>query len=525
MAMLRIPPNTRLSDSDPKPRGSRGTVRVRVLAGLGLLIAAVIAFPWLRPLLSPGPRSADPDEAEVAGGSDAAPARGAPAVVTLPPEKLSAAEMTTTRITRQSWQREHSVPGRVAYNDDCHVAVTSPTDGILTEVLVKPGDRVEAGDVLGWLNSSEIGTARADVLLRQAEAELASSLAERAGMIAQNVLALTQRLRTDPEFEALEREFAGRLLGDYRSQLFAACSRARLAESLLTGTQGLAESGAVSGVVMRERQAAARTARGELHAACEQAELDVRRENSEAEAAKRDARRRLRIAEQHLASLLLSSAAIQTEGDMPDPSDLGASDNDLERLSRVAVRAPFAGTIEERTFSASERVQAKERLFVLADTTTLWINAEIRENDWPAMTVEPGQTLSVAVPALGDSRREARVAYIGREVSPATNAIPIVAVIDNADGQLRPGLFVRVTVPVRMQPDVLTVPSESVLRHEQQTFVFVAEAENRFRRVDVEVGEESNGRVEILNGLREESHVVTRGTFVLKSELLLEGEE
>jgi len=305
---------------------------------------------------------------------------------------------------------------------------------------------------------------------------------------------------------------------------------------------------------MQERQATARAAQAALESACEQAGLDVWKARSQAEAAANDARRRVEIARQHLASLL-SDAAIHTDADMPEAAQLGASDDDLQHLSRVAVRAPFGGTIERRTFSASERVHETDSMFVLADTSTLWITAEIRENDWPAVAVETGQSLTVTVPALGDAKLDARVEYIGREVSPDTNAIPIVAVIDNADGRLRPGLFVRVAVPVGVKADVLTVPTRSVLQHEDRSFVFVADGDasngsasngdtatgntatgdassshtanghNQFRRVDVETGDDGEDRIEIVTGLKAGDRVVTNGAFILKSELLLEGED
>lgn len=444
--------------------------------------------------------------------------------VTLPEGKLSAAGIRVEPVSRGTLTHEHSVPGRVSYNDNRHIEVTAPTGGILTQVLVKPGDRVDSGQVLAWLNSPEIGTARADVLQRRAEAELTATLASRAGSLGKNVIALTAALKKQPPFDAVKTEFAGRTLGDYRNALLTAYSQTQLAESLLKGSTGLAESGALSGKTIQARQAAAHAARASLESACEQAGLDVWKKRTQAEAEASNARRRVEIARQHLASLL-SDAAILADADMPEVSELGANDDDLEHLSRVAVRAPFAGTIESRTFSSSERVHEADSMFVLADTSTLWVTAEIRENDWPAVAVKTGQTLRVTVPALSDEPLQANVEFIGREVSPDTNAIPIVAVINNADGRLRPGLFVRVAVPVGVKTDVLTVQTRAVLQHEGASFVFVANGENQFKRVDVETGEDGEDRIEIVSGLHAGEQVVTHGAFILKSELLLEGED
>jgi RND family efflux transporter MFP subunit len=131
----------------------------------------------------------------------------------------------------------------------------------------------------------------------------------------------------------------------------------------------------------------------------------------------------------------------------------------------------------------------------------------------------------VSVPALEDARLEATVEYVGREVSAETNAVPIVGRIDDSHGRLRPGLFVRVTLPLRDKSNVLSVPEQAVLQHEGQSFVFIAQTANQFRRVDVITGDSRGGDTEVVSGLGAGDRVVTRGAFFLKSELLLESTE
>lgn len=445
-------------------------------------------------------------------------------LVTLSNSKLAAAGLQIETLRLGSLTTSHFVPGRVDYNDNRHAEVHAPAAGILTEMLVKPGDTVAAGQVLAWLTSPEVGSARADVLKLQADAELASSLLDRATELEQNVKGLADVLQQQADIDAVQQQFAGKLLGDQRSELFGAYSRMLLAESMVQNSEKL-PTGALPGKTVLERETELRSAAAALAAACEQASLDAWQNRRRAELAASDAARRLRIAQQHLAALLMSRGAIDLNVGQIEPSDLGADDGDLDHLSRVAVRAPFAGTIEQRSFSFGERVQPSSSLFTLANTRSLWITAAIRETDWNTVRLEAGQEIAVAVPALGERQFTARIEFIGRSVSPETNAIPIVAEIDNDDGLLRPGLFVRVVVPDGTRTGVLTVAAEAVQQHDGQTFVFVRESENRFRRVDVEVGETAADRTEILSGLKPGQDVVSRQAFILKSELLLEGEE
>lgn len=82
--------------------------------------------------------------------------------------RLEAAQIETVPVTRQKLVDQRFVPGRLKYDDNFHVEVKAPSEGVLSEVLVKPGDRVEVGQILAWLQSSEIGTARANVLKNEA---------------------------------------------------------------------------------------------------------------------------------------------------------------------------------------------------------------------------------------------------------------------------------------------------------------------------------------------------------------------
>ena len=63
------------------------------------------------------------------------------------------------------------------------------------------------------------------------------------------------------------------------------------------------------------------------------------------------------------------------------------------------------------------------------------------------------------------------------------------------------------------------------MQHENEKFVFVSLGDETFRRVDVQTGVHNEEWVEITEGLNEGEAVVAGGAFLLKSELLLAGEE
>lgn len=160
----------------------------------------------------------------------------------------------------------------------------------------------------------------------------------------------------------------------------------------------------------------------------------------------------------------------------------------------------------------------------LANTDSLYVAASIRESDWSAVALQPGTIVSVSVPALQDRTFEASIRYIGREVQADSNSVPLIATIQNGEKLLRPGMFVRVTIPIGPARQALSVKPESVIQHEDQQFVFIDLTGGMFKRVDVSTGYTSEDWIEVTKGLTPGDLVVTHGAFLLKSELLLQGE-
>ena len=461
--------------------------------------------------------------------TDSADATEEPSSVQLTPDKLKASDIQLATVERTQLRPESKVPGRLKYDDRRHVEVRSATGGIVTAVHVNPGDQVKAGDVLIEISSPEVGSVRADVLQRTAELKLAVESREWEKAICEGLAKLSQAIRDRKPVEGIKREFKNVTLGKNREQLLSAYSDLLLAESLVSAARESANSGIVPGRLIAERTNNRDNAEAVLLTALESLTYTTNVSRRHAEAVVEDAERRLRISRQSVLTLLGHSAADEnpassvSENKAPDGK---ATETDIpESLSLVQLSAPFAGTIERRNFSPSERVAAGDGLLTLADTATLWVAADLREREWNALILKAGDKILVEPATPGAEPMVAHVHFVGREVDPATNAIPLVAVIDNANGQLRPGMFVRVVVPLAESREALTVPESSVLEHDGHTFVFVPDGDASFHRVDFIPGLHVNGKVEVVSGLNAEQDVVSHGGFYLKSEMLLEGEE
>jgi cobalt-zinc-cadmium efflux system membrane fusion protein len=431
--------------------------------------------------------------------------------LTLPKGKIEQAKLATEPVSIQKVDHIHTVPGRLAYDEARHIEVKAPVAGVLVDVRVKPGDRVQEGQVLAVVNSPEIGEARAALLNENSRYQLVQKQVERLQEIRKNLKDLFELLDRGVSVDEIEKQFQGRALGDHRGQIVSAYSERVLTHQLAEAARSMAETGSLPARTLKERDNRRHIADATFQSVRESTAFDIGLQAEQLAADQADAQRRVMIARNHLETLL-GFADDQTA-------------TDSKSLSRLEVRAPFAGTIESRFLAKSERVRQADSLFVLANTDSLYVTADIRENDFAALSVEVGQTVKVIAPAMEDRKFTATVHYVGREVERQSNSLPLTATIYNEGGLLRPGMYVRVSIPVAEAKGVKSVKAGSVLQHENEEFVFVPTGEDTFRRVNVKTGQQNENWVEVVDGLEVGQPVVSDGAFLLKSEMLLAGEE
>jgi membrane fusion protein, heavy metal efflux system len=208
----------------------------------------------------------------------------------------------------------------------------------------------------------------------------------------------------------------------------------------------------------------------------------------------------------------------------PVEEDGGESPGESGSLSALVLRTPFDGIVEDVFIARGERARVGDRLFVVADTSMLWVRAQIHERQWTAVEVSEGQPVRVVVPGADVHETTAVVNHVGATVESESRSVPLVAELKNTDAHFKPGMFVWVDLPQGALREALAVPVSAVMRHDGKSFVFVPDGPERFHRVNVTTGIESGDLLEVTSGLAVGQQVVSRGAFVLKSELLLEQE-
>jgi cobalt-zinc-cadmium efflux system membrane fusion protein len=195
------------------------------------------------------------------------------------------------------------------------------------------------------------------------------------------------------------------------------------------------------------------------------------------------------------------------------------------RGGSLPVRAPLEGMIIEKHAVVGELVEPGTNVMLLANLTTVWVWADIYEQDLPLLLETRNLGLipvHVFVRAFPGRPFEGKIDYIGATMEERTRTVKVRATVENTERLLRPGMFCEISMAIVGHEETLAIPKTALLTDEGRDFVFTHWKDDYYVRRPVKTGLQSSDHAEIIEGLAPGDKIVTDGAFLLKSDVLRE---
>lgn len=181
--------------------------------------------------------------------------------------------------------------------------------------------------------------------------------------------------------------------------------------------------------------------------------------------------------------------------------------------------SPVSGTVISKEIQEGDYVNEGTLLYRLADLSHVWVYLDVYESDLPFIHIN--HPVKLHTEALPNELFTGKVTFIDAVVNAETRTVRVRSEFPNPDGKLKPKMYVTAEIHAP-GTNALTIPASSVLYTGKRNIVWVEVQENTFEPRDVTLGTKSEGRVEVLNGIREGDMVVTSGSFLIDSESQLQ---
>jgi Cu(I)/Ag(I) efflux system membrane fusion protein len=184
---------------------------------------------------------------------------------------------------------------------------------------------------------------------------------------------------------------------------------------------------------------------------------------------------------------------------------------------RIAVVAPANGVVVDKPVQEGMRVEAGEPLYKTADLSSVWLIAQVQEQDLGL--IQPGEQVSATLVAFPGRAFTGTVDFIYPTLSTETRTGQVRIILPNPDGALRISMFanVQINAAVGNEP-VLAIPSSAVLDSGTRQIVLVATGEGRFQPHTVRLGVHGDDWVQVLSGIKEGDRVVVGANFLIDAE-------
>jgi membrane fusion protein, heavy metal efflux system len=201
---------------------------------------------------------------------------------------------------------------------------------------------------------------------------------------------------------------------------------------------------------------------------------------------------------------------------------LGMTENQIRRLESsrklsadYPIVTPRSGTVLKREITIGQVVQPADPAFTIADLSSVWIIANVPEED--AGHLQEGMEVAVRVPALPQREFAGKLSFVSPIVDPATRTVEVRMDVANASGALKPDQLASMTFTGRTGRK-LTIPNAAAVRENNKDYVFVQSAPLKYVLREVSLGDEEDDRRVVLGGVQPDEHIVTDGAFHLNNQ-------
>jgi RND family efflux transporter MFP subunit len=185
----------------------------------------------------------------------------------------------------------------------------------------------------------------------------------------------------------------------------------------------------------------------------------------------------------------------------------------------LTIQSPVSGYITERNALPNLMVQLDTRLYTIADLSSVWVLAQVFQNDLGRVKV--GSPASLTVDSYPGRVFRGRVDFIYPDVDMTTRTARARLVFSNSQLTLSPGMFVNVSMDVSLGKQ-LVIPVGGVLQSGSRQIVFVDRGSGYLEPRQVQLGSQANDEYVVLKGLQAGERIVTSANFLIDSESQLQ---
>ncbi len=188
---------------------------------------------------------------------------------------------------------------------------------------------------------------------------------------------------------------------------------------------------------------------------------------------------------------------------------------------KITIFSNTTGIVRKRNASVGSYFKEGQNFFDLSDLSDVWVEMDVYERE--ATLVEIGQKVELEFTSLPGDFVTGAIDFINPILDSKSRTLKVRATIKNSSGKLKPGMIANAVLKIDLRGSPLVVPRSAIIDTGKRKVVWVKVSDKEFRAKTISSGFESDGYVEIKDGLKEGEEVVIEGNFLLDAQAQLFG--
>lgn len=390
----------------------------------------------------------------------------APGEVSVDGQGVQALKIKTAEVALSRLHNSLKATGEVQADETRAFNVTTPVAGVVKQVLVKQGDTVKPGELMAVVHSIEVAT-----ILTQL---------------------LNDRTKT--------RSDIARVKTQYQSDIKVQAKTVELAKIAFEREETLLQEGISARKLYLEAKSSFETNSVKLETLKERLEQEIAILNKQFDVNVETVKGQLKI--------------------MGIPGQ--SVDNALKTgivTANLPIQAPVAGWVVKRDITLGERVEPLKSIFSIIDLSPIWVMVDIYQEQIPL--VKEGQKVFIETPSK--EKELGTISSKGAVVDPTTKTLHVRIIADNPYESLRPGMFVEAMIDIgKNNKTGILVPEEAVVPFNNRNYIYEHHIEEgHYEPIEVSLGAQENGMVEILSGINKGETIVVSGAKQLLAQSVM----
>ncbi|MGV8059448.1 MAG: efflux RND transporter periplasmic adaptor subunit [Smithellaceae bacterium] len=189
-------------------------------------------------------------------------------------------------------------------------------------------------------------------------------------------------------------------------------------------------------------------------------------------------------------------------------------------IRTLTLFSPVNGFITQKMAVLGMKVMPGEKLFDVADLSSLWVIADIYEYELPLIKVGDHAMISIAY--LAGKELPSQIDYIYPTVSADTRTVKVRLKLTNPHNQLKPQMFTNVEIKINTGRKLM-IPESAIIDTGKGMVAYVDLGDGSFEPREIKTGLRTDGSIEVLRGLKEGENVVSAANFLIDAEAQLKG--